>query len=163
VEKDYRERRKNSPPGDRRSFGELAKAALNLRVRDARVADARWVVERNMAWVSWKREDSRHAYACIRRRLDFIGAELGASIEPAEMDALPLVTTPAQAPPQGCRIELGSLLHGHAKTWSAGGSEKALIERLDWLAQQLSLRLYAFMAATAPPATEPPAEAPPAE
>jgi hypothetical protein len=114
---------------------------------------ARWVVAPNLAWVSWPREDNRHVYVALRRKLDFITGELGASIEAVELDSLPLVTTPAEGPPGGCRIALGSLLHGHAKTWSSGGSEKALIERLDWLAQQINLRLYAFVGSTAPPAS----------
>jgi hypothetical protein len=151
VDKEFPERRRNAASADRRPFQELAKIALQLRVRDARVTDARWVLAPNLAWVSWKREGDRYAYAGMRRQLDFITGELGASILPVELDDLPLVATPAEAPPEGGRIQLGSLLHGHGKTWSAGGSEAALIERLDWIAQQLHMRLYAFMASTAPP------------
>jgi hypothetical protein len=162
VEKDYRERRKDGPQSNRRTFGELAKVALQLRIRDARGPDPRWVVQQNLAWVSWLREDGRHAYASLRRQSDFITGELGASTAPAELDDLPLVATLAEARAEGCRIQLGSLLHGHSKTWSAGGSEKALIERLDWIAQQLHLRLYAFMASTTPPGPQaPPAPAGP--
>ena len=150
MEQDNRERRSSEPSARRRTFGELSRAALTTRVRDSRNSEARWVVAPNLAWVSWPREDGRHSYVAIRRRSDFITGELGASLEPVELDSLPLLTTTDGAPASGCRVELGSLLHGHAKTWSSGGSEKTLIERLDWLAQQLSLRLYAFMAATAP-------------
>jgi hypothetical protein len=150
VEQDNRERRRQESSAVRRTFGELSRTALQARVKDSRHHEARWVVAPNLAWVTWPREDHRHTYVSLRRTLDFITGELGTSLEPVEIDALPLVTTTDKAPPSGCRVQLGSLLHGHAKTWSSGGSEKALIERLDWLAQQLSLRLYAFMAATAP-------------
>ena len=149
MEQDNRERRQESS-APRRTFGELSRTALQARVRDSRHHEARWVVAPNLAWVSWPREDHRHAYVAIRRNLDFITGDLGTSLEPVNIDSLPLLTTTDKSPASGCRVQLGSLLHGHAKTWSSGGSEKTLIERLDWLAQQLSLRLYAFMAATAP-------------
>lgn len=152
MEKDYRERRKRGPTEGRRTFGELAKAALHLRLRDARGQSVRWTVAPNKAWVSWLREDGRHAYASLRRQSDFITGELGASLVALELDDLPQVETVTDTPAEGCRIALGTLLHGHSKTWSSGGSEEALIQRLDWLAQQLHLRLYAFMASTAPPA-----------
>ena len=152
MEKDHRERRKKEAAGDRLSFGELARVALKLRVRDARPDTARWVVAPNLAWVSWPREDSRHAYAALSRQMDFITGELGFSVAPVDLDQLPQVAALEGAPRDGCRIQLGSLLHGRSQTWAAGGSEKALIERLDWIAQQLHLRLYAFMASTAPPA-----------
>ncbi len=42
-------------------------------------------------------------------------------------------------------IALGHLLHGHEKWWSSGGSEKAFLERLDWLALQLRLRLHSAL------------------
>jgi len=150
VEQENRERRSQEPSARRRTFGELSRTALSSRVKDSRHHEARWVVVPNLAWVSWPREDGRHTYVALRRNLDFITGELGTSLEPVEIDSLPLLTSTDKAPAAGCRVQLGSLLHGHAKTWSSGGSEKALIERLDWLAQQLSLRLYAFMAATAP-------------
>ena len=146
-----RERRDAVPPGDRRTFGVLASAALKLRVRESRVPGVRWVVETNLAWVSWPREDERHAYAGLRRVKGLITGELGASPSAASLDELPLVAALAEARADGCRIQLGPLLHGHAKTWSAGGSEPALIERLDWLSQQLQLRIHSFMAATRPP------------
>jgi hypothetical protein len=150
VEQENRERRSQETSARRRTFGELSRTALSSRVKDSRHHEARWVTAPNLAWVSWPREDHRHAYVALCRKADFITGELGTSLEPVEMDALPLLTTTDNAPASGCRVQLGSLLHGHAKTWSSGGSEKTLIERLDWLAQQLNLRLYAFMAATAP-------------
>lgn len=142
------ERRRAQPQKARRSFGELAQDALKFRMRDARVASARWTVQTNMTCVTWTREDGRHAYACVRRKLAMINGELGVSSDPAELDDLPVVDSLKDALPDGCRIPLGMLLHGHAKSWSSGGSEKALIERLDWIAQQLSLQLHAFMSAT---------------
>lgn len=150
MEQEDRERRASEPSARRRTFAELSRAALHSRVKDSRHHEARWVTVPNLAWVSWPREDQRHSYVALRRNLDFITGELGTSLEPVDIDSLPLLTTTDRAPASGCRVQLGSLLHGHAKTWSSGGSEKTLIERLDWLAQQLNLRLYAFMAATAP-------------
>lgn len=134
----------------RRPFKELAQTAILARVKESRQHDAGWILAPNLAWVLWAREDSRLAYVAIRRHLDFITGELGTSLEPMDIDSLPLLTSTDKVPASGCRVALGSLLYGHAKTWSSGGSEKTLIERLDWIAQQLNLRLYAFMAATAP-------------
>ena len=151
MTKESHERRKEPATG-RRTFGELAEVALKARVRDARGENVRRVVTTNLAWVSWPREDGRHGYASLRRKQGLITGELGVSLVPVELDELPLITTTDGAPPEGCRLPLGMLLHGHSKTWSSGGSEKALIERLDWIAHQLHLRLHAFMAATKPPA-----------
>lgn len=150
MEQENPERRRPETSARRRTFGELSRTALHTRVKDSRHHEARWVVAPNLAWVSWPREDHRHTYVAIRRSMDFITGELGTSLEPVDIDSLPLLTSTDRAPATGCRVQLGSLLHGHAKTWSSGGSEKTLIERLDWLAAQLSLRLYAFMSATAP-------------
>ena len=140
--------RPTGPGTKRRTFGELAGEALRLWVHEARFAEARWKVGTNIAWVSWKREDGRYAYACIRRKLAMINGELGVSLGPADLDMLPVVAATDEAAREGCRITLGHLLHGHTKAWSSGGSEKALIARLDWLAQQIHLRMMSFMAAT---------------
>lgn len=124
--------------------------AISGRFRDSRGASTRWVEAVNLAWASWQREDGRYTFISLRRSSNLITGELGFASAPIDLDALPLVTNPENAPSDGCRIQLGFLLHGHSKTWSAGGSEKALVERLDWIAHQLEMRLYAFMSATNP-------------
>ena len=151
MDRGMRERRDTAPPGERRTFGTLASAALKLRVRESRVPGVRWVVETNLAWVSWPREDERRVYTGLRRTKSLITGELGASPSDVLLDELPLIQSLAEARAEGCRIQLGPLLHAHDKTWYAGGSEPALIERLDWLSQQLQLKLHSFMAATRTP------------
>ena len=151
MDRGVRERRDTPSQGERRTFGVLASAALKLRVRESRVPGVRWVVDTNLAWVSWPREDGCRVYAGLRRNKGLITGELGAAPSDASLDDLPLIQSLAEARAEGCRVQLGPLLHGHAKTWSAGGSEPALIERLDWLSQQLQLKLHSFMAATRQP------------
>lgn len=151
MDRGSRERRDTASPGERRTFGVLASAALKLRVRESRVPGVRWVVETNLAWVSWPREDERRVFAGLRRHKGLITGELGVSPSDDSLDDLPLIQSLAEARAEGCRVQLGPLLHGHGKTWSAGGSEPALIERLDWLSQQLELKLHSFMAATRAP------------
>lgn len=146
------DRRDNTPSPLRKPFSALARQAITGKFRETRSPSARWVEATNLAWVSWKREDDRHVYVSLRRVSSLITGEIGFSNEPVDLDTLPQVTNAQECPVEGCRIPLGFLLHGHSKTWSAGGSEKALIERLEWIAQQLSMRLHAFMTSTTPKA-----------
>jgi hypothetical protein len=140
-------RRPFLPTTVRRPFGEFATMALRRRVRETNAFDAHWVAAPNLAWVRWTREDGRFVYCAIRRQGDHITAELGTAPEPLALEELRPVTSLADASADRCRIPLGPLLHGHERWWSSGGSESSLVERIDWLAQQLQLRLRSFLAA----------------
>jgi hypothetical protein len=109
-----------------------------------------WHSGNNLGWARWACEDGRFAYCAIRRKLGWITGELGVARHPLEFDELTVIH--ALAPPEGdgCRIQLGMLLQGREQWWSFGGTETGLIERLDWIALQLQLRMYSFLSATAP-------------
>lgn len=146
-----RERRRQSSPEPRRSFGLLATEALRARIRDTRVDGAHWLTSNNLVWVRWTPEEGGFRFCALRRSQDYLTGEMGVSPVPVELEDMPLIEALHQAMPAGCRIRLGHVLHGHDRWWSAGGSETSLIWRLDWLANHLRLRLMAFVAAAAPP------------
>jgi len=150
---DYRgrDRRRGDPGAERKPFGELVRTAIRARMSEARASSARWQTTDNLGWVRWLREDGRYAYCGIRRRGDFLTGEIGVAQVELELDELTLVKSPADAPYEACRIQLGMLLHGHEKWWSAGGSEKTLMERLDWLATQMRQQMFSFLQVTTPP------------
>ncbi len=135
-------------PGDvpRASLGQLAHLALRRRLPESRTAGTRWEASANVGWVRWPTEDGRFVYCAIRRRSHLITAELGVATMDVSIDELPRVTAIADARSDGWLIALGHLLHGHEKWWSSGGNEKAFLERLDWLALQLQLRLHSALA-----------------
>ena len=150
-----RERRKLGPDEVRKPLGDLIREAIRKRMSEARVQTAVWVTTTNLGWVRWPLEDGRFAYCGIRRRGDFLTGEIGVAIAELELDELTMVNSPAGAPYEACRIQLGMLLHGHEKWWSTGGSEKTLIERLDWLATQMRQQMFSFLSVTTPPRAEP--------
>ncbi len=135
----------------RATFGSLSNAALRTRIPEARSLEAIWTSQPNLGWVRWPRADGRFVFCAIRRRLDWITGEIGIGPDPVHVDELLLVTTLADAKATGCRIQLGMLLHGQDKWWSSGGSEPTLVERLDWIAMQMQLRLFSIVSATTPP------------
>jgi len=146
-----KERRKPTVPVERPTFGVLARVALMRRVAGARLHDAHWCSRPNLGWVRWPHEDGRLVFCGMRRRMDWITGEIGVSATEVELDELTLVQSLAAASGEGFRIQLGLLLHGQDKWWSSGGSEKSLGERLDWLAQQMQLRLFSLLSASPPP------------
>jgi hypothetical protein len=153
MERSGQERRRLAPNTVRKTFGELSTAAIRARVRESNAYAAHWVTVPNLTWVRWVREDGRYVYCALRRRMDWLTGEIGTAPEPMGLDELKLVMTPAEASCDSCRIQMGTLLHGHDQWWSSGGSEKSLVERLDWIAQQMRLRIHSFLSATMlPPA-----------
>ena len=73
---------------------------------------------------------------------------MGVSAEPVPLEELPAVTALKDLPEAGGRIALGWLLDGHERWWTTGGNEDGFQHRLDWLAQNLRLRLHAVITAT---------------
>ena len=143
-----KERRQGEARADRATLAMLARDALRLRVNESRAYSAQWTLASNLGWVRWEREDGRHVYCGIRRRMDWITGEIGVSTVPLELDELPLVTSLASVRTNAFRIQLGMLLHGQDKWWSSGGSEKTLLQRLDWLAQQMQMQLLSVTSST---------------
>ena len=125
--------------------------ALRRRIREMRSGEAHWAIGHNVGWVRWDLEDGRHAFCAIRRRADLLTGELGVSHAPVDIEFLPLRSKPAGAGVEGCRVSLGDILHGREQWWSSGGTEKGLHDRLDWIAQQLQMRLRAFLTETTLP------------
>lgn len=142
-----RERRKPDDRPNRPPFGELVHLAMRRRLLDVRGTDADWFTARNLGWVRWQRAEDRYVFAAIRRRSDGLTGELGVSVAPLELDHLPLMQAAIEDLELG-RVTLGYMLHGHDRLWASGGSEATLLARLDWLAQQLQLRVHSFLAAT---------------
>lgn len=143
----YSRSTRRGEPGDapRASLGQLAHEALRRRLPETRAAGTHWEAGPNVGWVRWVTEDGRFVYCAIRRRAHLITAELGVAAAEVPIDELPRVTAMSDARGDGWRIALGPLLHGHEKWWSSGGNEKAFLERLDWLALQLRLRLHSAL------------------
>jgi hypothetical protein len=127
---------------DRQPFGTFVRLAIRTRVPEARAHDAHWWSAPNIAWVRWQREDGRYAYCCIRRRRDWLTGEIGIAAEPFELEQLAVAKTSEGLASSGTRITLGYLISGHDQWWTTGGNESGFLERLDWLAHQLKLRLH---------------------
>lgn len=143
-----RKERRGIPGVERKTFGELVRVAIRRRVPDARSSVATWTTAPNLGWARWAREEGRYAYCGMRRRHDGITGELGVSLTAVDLDQVPLVHSLTSPPAEGCRVQLGTLLNGQEQWWSSGGSEKTLIERIDWIAVQLQLRMLAFLSST---------------
>ena len=148
MERSGQNRRRVAPSAERAPFGALVSGAIRRRIPESSGHATHWSVASNLGWARWQREDGRFVYCAIRRRLDWLTAELGSAPGPLELDHLELVHAIEHAHGEGCRIQLGMLTEGHDKWWSSGGNEKSLNERLDWLAQQMKLRMHAFLAAS---------------
>lgn len=137
----------------RRTFGELGTAAIRTRIRESNAYAAHWITIPDLVWVRWPREDGRYAYCALRRRDGWLSGEIGSAPQPLALDELKLVGSLGEASGEGTRIALGALLGVGERWWPLGDSEKALIERLDWIALQLEQHLPRYLAATAlPPA-----------
>lgn len=149
MEQSRPERRGRAPNPSRQLFGDLVRFAVRSRIREVRAVDTFWHSSSNLGWARWTGEDGRLIYCGVRRKHSWITGEMGISPQPLILDELTLVPTLPSAPTEECRIQLGMLLHGTDKWWSFGGTEKGLIERLDWIALQMNLRMYSFLASTA--------------
>jgi hypothetical protein len=133
-------------PSTRRpaAFARHSQTALEKHVPEARTASAHWSIGANEAWVRFLRADGLHGYVGLRRHLDWVTGEVGVSRRPCDLRELfPLPGTPA-GDVAGYRIRLGHLLEGEDRWWSAGESERELVERLDDLALQLAVKGGAF-------------------
>jgi hypothetical protein len=151
MESSRPERRGRAPNPNRPTLGALVRIAIRNRIRESRAEDALWQSSHNLGWVRYACEDGRFVYCGIRRKMGWITGEMGIAHEALELDQLTLVNAiPSSAPGMTCRIQLGMLLHGTDKWWSFGGTEKGLTERLDWIALQMNLRMFSFLASTAP-------------
>ncbi len=138
--------RSPEPKTHRAQFGTLVHGRFQARVRETIACTTLLVVAPNIGWARWQLEDGRYVYLCIRRRMDFLTGELGVSLQPLTVEELHPIQTLDALPARGaCRIQLGFLLEGREKWWSSGGSEKTLIERMDWLTLQLQARLHDFL------------------
>lgn len=148
MEQPRPDRRGRAPNPNRATLGALVRVAVRNRIRESRAEDTYWQSTHNLGWARWTCEDGRFVFCGIRRKHSWITGEMGISHEPVDLDALVLVPSLPTAPGETCRIQLGMLLHGTDKWWSFGANEKGLIERLDWIALQMNLRLYSFLSAT---------------
>uniref|UniRef100_A0A832MNI5 Uncharacterized protein n=1 Tax=Eiseniibacteriota bacterium TaxID=2212470 RepID=A0A832MNI5_UNCEI len=131
----------------RRTFSELARAALERHVPEARGGVAVWGEKPNLGWLSWRLPDGRYVFLALRRHLSWVTGEVGVSPVPSDLERLPLQAAPDETPDAAFRVRLGHLLHDEDKWWPAGSSEKELVERLEWLALQSRVRLNAFLRA----------------
>ena len=133
---------------ERQPFGTFVRTALRYRLPESRHADAHWWSGPNITWVRWQREDGRYLYCGIRRRRDWLTGELGIAADPLEFDELTVTKSAGGLTVAGTRIPLGYLVSGHDQWWTTGGNELGFTDRLDWLAQQLKLRLHTLSTVT---------------
>jgi hypothetical protein len=131
---------RTSAPVQGATFARHARSALEKYLPESRTAAARWGSSANLAWVRWLREDGMHVYAALRRHLDWVTGEIGLAREPREHRDLPVVASLPDANASGFRLRLGDVLHEEDRWWPAGAGERELIERLEWLALQLSVK-----------------------
>lgn len=141
------EDRRTATRSARRTFSDLARAALEKHVPEARGGVAVWGAKPNLGWLSFRRPDGRYVFLALRRHLTWVTGEIGLSPQPADLEDLPLVAAYDPAPEAAFRIRLGHLLHDEDKWWPSGKSEKELVERLEWLAIQSRFKLDAFLRA----------------
>lgn len=143
VDRMNKERR--TGPGaqkERQPFGSFVRLSMRSRLIECRAHDSHWSSGPNIAWVRWPRDDGRYVFAAIRRRRDWLTGELGIANDPVELDELVEVKTVAGLRMSGTRISLGFMTSGHDQWWTTGGNEQGFLDRLDWLSQQLKLRLH---------------------
>jgi len=124
----------------RKGFAVVARAAIEKHVPESRAAAAHWVLAANAVWVRWPREDGRFAYLGIQRHLDWVNGEAGISREPHELRDLVPIPGISTGPAPGHRVRIGYLLDGQDRWWPAGADERALSERLEWMALQLRVK-----------------------
>lgn len=128
----------------RSPFAQVARAAIEKGVPEARKDSAAWGSKPNFIWVRWALPDGWYASIGLRRHLDWVTGELGMSRAPVDLDTLPLLTKPRfdteEVLEHGGRVRLGLLLHDEDQWWPGGGSEAELAETLGRLALQLRVK-----------------------
>lgn len=139
------ERRITAAGVERRTFALMARRALEKHVPEARTAAASWGSKANLAWVRFPREDGRFLYLALRRHLNWVTGEIGLSREARDLETLELRAEPDDRHGAAFRVRLGHLLHDEDKWWPAGDTERALVERLEWLALQMRVKVEQFL------------------
>lgn len=117
--------------------------AIERTVPETRTAEAAWHERTNEAWVRWP-HDGGFAYLRIHRHLDWIAGEFGVAREDVTVSALTLLPELEAPESPGARISLGDLLDEADRWWKAGADQKALAERLEWIALELRVKGSAF-------------------
>ena len=139
------ERRHTATGVERKTFALIARRALEKHVPEARTGAASWGSKANLGWVRFPREDGRLLYLALRRHLNWVTGEIGLSPDPRDLEALALSAVPDDKAGAAFRVRLGHLLHDEDKWWPAGDTERALNERLEWLALQMRVKVDAFL------------------
>jgi len=116
-------------------FSAIARMAIEHAVPETRAPQAEWHEKINDAWVRWPLEGG-YAFLRLHRHLDWITGEFGIAREAVAIDALTLLPEESPKSP-GAMIRLGDLLGEPDRWWNAGADQKALAERLDWMALEL--------------------------
>jgi hypothetical protein len=136
------EQRKNHE-APRAPFASLARKAVEHSVPETRAAQAEWYEHINDAWVRWPFEGG-YAFLRIHRHLDWITGEFGIAREAVAIQALTLLPKAGTPESQGAMIRLGDLVGEEDRWWRAGADQKALVERLEWMALELRIKGAAF-------------------
>jgi hypothetical protein len=135
------QRRNHEQP--RAPFSTIARTAIEHVVPETRAAEAAWDERTNDAWVRWPYERG-FAYLRIHRHLDWISGEFGLAREAVPLTALTLLPEAEAAESRGARIRLGDLVGESDRWWRAGADQKALGERLEWMALELRVKGSAY-------------------
>jgi hypothetical protein len=135
------QRRNHEKP--RVPFSAIARMAIEHSVPETRAAQAEWHERINDAWVRWPLEGG-FAFLRLHRHLDWITGEFGIAREPVAIGALTLLPEAGVAESQGAMIRLGDLLEEADRWWRAGADQKALAERLEWMALELRVKGSAY-------------------
>jgi hypothetical protein len=133
------EQRRDPTSGPRAAFAELAREAIRRAVPETRAPEAHWHLGINMAWVRFP-EDGRWTFIGLHRHLDWLSGDAGSATGPCTMDELFALPGVPERPVIGHRVRLGDLLGGEDRWWRAGDDERALSERLGWMALQLRVK-----------------------
>jgi len=135
------QRRNHEKP--RVPFSAIVRMAIERAVPETRAAEASWHEHTNDAWVRWPLEGG-FAFLRIHRHLDWITGEFGIASQPVELKALTLLPEPGTPETPGALIRLGDLLGEADREWRAGADQKALAERLEWIALELRVKGSAY-------------------
>ena len=136
------EQRRNSEK-PRVPFSAIARMAIEHAVPETGATAADWHERTNDAWVRWPLEGC-FAFLRIHRHLDWITGEFGIAPQAAELKALTLLPEAEKPGSPGALIRLGDLLGEAERGWRAGADQKALAERLEWMALELRVKGSAY-------------------
>jgi hypothetical protein len=127
-----------------RSFAQIAREALEKNVPEARSGPVTWGSKTNLVWVRWRRSDGLHLCLGVRRHLGWVTGEAAISVDPHELDALPLRAggedESACFRMRGYRVRLGELLHEEDRWWPAGDSPEDLVRTLEGIVLQMRVK-----------------------